>query len=199
MEEIIAAIVALVGDLGYLGIFLLMALESSFVPFPSEVVMIPAGFLAQNGELNFLLCVLCGAFGSLFGAFVNYYLAAFFGRAFLLKYGRFVFFTEKTMQKCENFFEHHGHISTLFGRLLPVVRQYISLPAGLAKMNLKIFAIFTFLGAGFWCFILCALGYFLGANRALLEEYLHLITSAIIFIIMLILPIYIYINKKRNK
>ncbi|MCO6433056.1 DedA family protein, partial [Nitrosomonas nitrosa] len=113
----------------------MMALESSFVPFPSEVVMIPAGYLASKGEMNIFAAILSGITGSLAGALFNYYLAVRFGRPFLIQYGRYVMFSEITMQKMEDFFARHGHISTFTGRLIPVVRQYISLPAGLAKMD----------------------------------------------------------------
>ncbi|TLD96212.1 DedA family protein [Helicobacter jaachi] len=158
----ISAIVEVVGALGYTGIFVMMFLESSFVPFPSEVVMIPAGYLVSQGEMNAIIAVLCGICGSLAGALLNYYLALKLGRAFLVRYGKYVFFTESTMQKMEDFFVKHGPISTFIGRLITVVRQYISLPAGLARMNLAKFCFYTSLGAGIWVIILTFIGYYIG-------------------------------------
>lgn len=159
MHDLINLIINTVGSLGYLGIFIMMFLESSFFPFPSEVVMIPAGVLVYRGEMNVFLAISCGIGGSLFGALFNYYLALKMGRAFILRYGKYVFFTPKSMEKMETFFQKHGHISTFVGRLLPAVRQYISLPAGIARMNVTKFCIFTTLGAGIWVCILTWIGY----------------------------------------
>ena len=148
--EIIDWIVSTVGSLGYPGIFILMMLESSFVPFPSEVIMIPAGYLASKGEMQIVIVILCGIFGSLVGALINYYLAVWLGRPFLLNYGKYVMFKEEHLYKMETFFQRHGHISTFTGRLIPMVRQYISFPAGLARMNIPMFCFYTTLGAGIW-------------------------------------------------
>ncbi|CAM2823411.1 DedA family protein [Helicobacter burdigaliensis] len=191
MSSIIDFIVNLVSDLGYFGIFFMMFLESSFIPFPSEVVMIPAGYLAHKGEMNLFWAIFSGVLGSLVGALLNYFLALFLGRAFLIRYGRYFFFTEETMQKMETFFKKHGHISTFSGRLVPVVRQYISLPAGIAKMNLSLFCFYTTLGAGIWVVILAILGYFLGQNEELIKEYLHLITLGLLVCIAILVGFYI--------
>ncbi|MBX7490200.1 DedA family protein [Helicobacter turcicus] len=199
MHTIIDFIVESVSAFGYFGIFFMMFLESSFIPFPSEVVMIPAGFLAHQGEINFFIAILCGILGSLGGALLNYYLALYFGRELLIKWGKYFFFNEKTMVKMENFFDKHGHISTFSGRLIPVVRQYISLPAGLGKMSLPLFCFYTSLGAGIWVIILTALGYFLGQNEAILKEYLHLITIALILLVSVGIYIYIYLWRKKQK
>lgn len=179
IRNIISAIIDIVGDLGYIGIFVMMFLESSFFPFPSEVVMIPAGYLVFTGEMNALLAILCGTGGSLAGALFNYYLALKFGREFLIRYGKYIFFTEKTMQKVEYFFLKHGHISTFVGRLITVVRQYISLPAGLAKMNIAKFCLYTSLGAGIWVTILTIIGYYAGVwfNDMDIESMIHAFTS----------------------
>lgn len=180
MGEIINFIVEVVGQLGYLGIFAMMFLESSFFPFPSEVVMIPAGYLAYKGEMNAIIAVIMGILGSLAGALFNYYLALKFGRIFILKFGKYFFFSEKTMNQMEAFFKAHGEISTFIGRLITVVRQYISLPAGLAKMNLAKFCFYTSLGAGIWVIILTILGYYIGAifsGGMEISEIIHTFTS----------------------
>ncbi len=196
LHDIVNWIVQTVGSLGYTGIFIMMFLESSFFPFPSEVVMVPAGYLASKGEMNLFLAIFIGILGSLSGAIFNYYLAKGFGRAFLLKWGKYLFLKEESLEKLEKFFQNHGEISTFTGRLIPGVRQYISLPAGMAKMCLVKFTIFTTLGAGIWVVVLALLGYFIGENEALIKEYLHTITIATIIIVTIIILIYIKFKKR---
>ncbi len=197
LSSVVDFIVQTVGSLGYLGIFLMMFLESSFFPFPSEVVMIPAGYLAYKGEMNIYIAIVAGILGSLAGALFNYYLAIKFGRKFLIKYGKYFFIKEPTIIKMEEFFKSHGHISTFSGRLIPAVRQYISFPAGLARMNLFIFCIYTSLGAGIWVIILTLLGYFLGGNEALIKEYLH--TIVIVILVLLAVLGFVYYKRVKNK
>lgn len=198
LTSIIDFIVQTVGSLGYAGIFIMMFLESSFFPFPSEVVMIPAGYLAYKGEMNMYLVILFGILGSLAGSLFNYYLAVKFGRRFLIKYGKYFFIEEETIVRMEVFFKDHGHISTFSGRLIPVVRQYISLPAGLARMNIYVFSLYTSLGAGIWVVILALLGYFLGDNESLIKEYLHYII-VVILILLSILTFWYYKKIKKAK
>ncbi len=198
LASIVNFIVETVGSLGYIGIFLMMFLESSFFPFPSEVVMIPAGYLAYKGEMNMYIAIVVGIFGSLAGALFNYYLAIKFGRKFLIKYGKYFFINETTIVKMEEFFKSHGHISTFSGRLIPAVRQYISFPAGLARMNLFVFCIYTSLGAGLWVIILTLLGYFLGDNEVLIKEYLHYIII-VILVLLSVLGIWYYKKAKKAK
>lgn len=198
LHEIVDFIVKTVGDLGYMGIFIMMFLESSFFPFPSEVVMIPAGYLAYKGEMSLFWAVFAGIAGSLAGAVFNYFLALKFGRAFLSRYGKYILVKEETMQKMENFFNKHGHISTFSGRLIPAVRQYISLPAGLAKMNLFKFSLYTSLGAGIWVLILALLGYFIGHNQALISEYLRIIIISVLVLLGVFILFYIRIKMKKS-
>ena len=150
--------------LGYPGIVLLMALESSFFPFPSEVVLPPAGYLAAQGRMNAWLALACGVGGSVLGALFNYYVAVRLGRPLLHRYGRYLFIKETALDRAERFFQAHGEISMFVGRLIPVIRQYISLPAGLARMRLDLFALYTALGAGIWCAILTWIGWYLGTQ-----------------------------------
>lgn len=198
LHEIVDFIVKTVGDLGYMGIFIMMFLESSFFPFPSEVVMVPAGYLAYKGEMNLFWAIFAGIAGSLAGAVFNYLLALKFGRAFLQRYGKYVLIKEETIERMESFFEKHGHISTFSGRLIPAVRQYISLPAGLAKMNLLKFSIYTSLGAGIWVLILALLGYFIGHNQALISEYLRVIIISILVLLAVFILFYIRIKMKKS-
>jgi len=196
ITEIINWIVDTVSSLGYPGILILMLLESSFVPFPSEVIMIPAGYLASKGEMHIVIVVLCGILGSLIGALINFYLAVWLGRPFLLRYGRYVMFGEEHLQKIETFFQRHGHISTFTGRLIPMVRQYISIPAGLARMRLPVFCFYTSLGAGIWVVILTLLGFFIGENEALIQKYLHDIVIALLAACAIGIGIYWQLQRK---
>ncbi|MCR8684249.1 DedA family protein [Campylobacter ureolyticus] len=198
MSEIITFIVNLVESWGYLGIFCMMFLESSFFPFPSEVAMIPAGYLVFQGKMNIFLAFFAGTFGSLMGAIFNYYLCYFFGRSLIEKYGKYVGIDDEKMQKFESFFKRHGEISTFNCRLIPGIRQYISLPAGLARMNIFRFSLFTTLGAGIWVAILLGLGYFLGQNETILKEKLHIITILLLFFVILTFIIYFYFYKKQK-
>ncbi len=193
LHSIVDFIVQTIGDLGYSGIFIMMFLESTFFPFPSEVVMIPAGYLVHKGEMNMAMVLFCGISGSLAGALFNYYLAIYVGRAVLIKYGKYFFIKESTIQKAERFFENHGHISTFSGRLIPAVRQLISFPAGLARMNIVSFSIYTTLGASIWVVILTLLGYYIGDNEALVKEYL----STIIYILLGLIALGAFIYYKR--
>ena len=135
MHDIIIWLVNTIGDLGYPGIFLLMAMESSIFPIPSELVMPPAGYLAHQGKMDMTLVILSGTLGSLAGAYANYFVASWLGRGLLIKYGHKVFIREAHIDRVERFFLKHGEVSTFIGRLLPVIRHLISIPAGLARMN----------------------------------------------------------------
>ncbi|HBY01182.1 MAG TPA: hypothetical protein DEG92_01310 [Rikenellaceae bacterium] len=151
-------------NLNYWTITLLMAIESSFIPFPSEVVIPPAAYKAAEGELNIFLVVFFGTLGALIGAIINYYIAYFLGRPILYKLaksrlGRILLIDEHKVHKAEDYFIKRGALSTFIGRLLPAVRQLISLPAGLAKMKLSKFILYTTLGAGIWNIILAIIGY----------------------------------------
>jgi len=199
IHDIAATIVSYIGDMGYWGIFLLMFLESTFFPFPSEIIMIPAGYLAYQGEMNVYLVILVGIFGSVAGALFNYYLAMHFGRAFILRYGKYFFIKEETLDKLEAFFIKHGELSTFNGRLIPGIRQLISLPAGLARMNLWTFSFYSALGAGIWVIVLVALGYLLGSNEELISEYLQSATLIALLCVILITIFYIVRNKRRKE
>jgi membrane protein DedA with SNARE-associated domain len=199
LAELTKWLVDAVLGLGYPGIFLLMAVESSFVPFPSEVVLIPAGYLVSKSEMHMGLVMLMAVLGSLAGATVNYYLARWLGVPLLRRYGRYVFISEATLEKLERFFEAHGHVSTFSGRLIPGIRQLISIPAGLAGMKLAPFLGYTALGAGLWSLVLVLLGYFIGENETLIHAYLKEITAGVLVSVVLLLVTYFYrFRKKRH-
>ena len=163
--------------LGYPGIVVLMAIESSILPLPSELVMPPAGYLAAKGQMDGVLAVAAGTLGSVIGALLNYGLALFVGEPLLRKYGKYVLVSARSLDRSEAFFRRHGEISTLIGRLLPVVRHLISIPAGVSRMNLRRFVLFTALGAGAWCAVLTYLGYIIGRHgervEAVIGDYVH--------------------------
>lgn len=199
MQVIVDWILETVGTLGYPGIFFLMLLESSFFPFPSEVVMIPAGYLAFQGSMNPYLAVAAGLAGSLTGALLNYMLALHFGRPILLRIGHYFFFGPQALEKIEAYFAEHGEISTFNGRLIPGVRQYISLPAGLARMHLGKFSLYTSLGAGIWVAILTLLGYLMGSQEELLRANLHRITIAALGFVVVSTLIYVVYRRRRAR
>ncbi len=198
MHEVVGFLVKVIGGLGYSGILLLMALESSFFPFPSEVVVPPAGYLAARGEMSLLLVVVVGVAGSLLGAVFNYWLAMRFGRPFFERYGRYLLVSQTSLEKADLFFERHGHISTFVGRLLPGIRQYISLPAGLTRMNLTLFCVFTALGAGVWVTVLALLGFWFGRNQELLMPYLHRTTVGMVIFSLLVTGGYFVWRRRRE-
>ncbi len=176
------AIAALAPLWGYAFIFVFMAIESSFIPFPSEIVMIPAGFLAARGELSFhapvpdlVAACLVGLAGSLVGAYFNYYLSARLGEPFLRKYGKWFFVKPEALDRACEVFNQYGGATTFVCRLIPVIRQLISIPAGLAKMPLAKFTFFTGLGAGIWTVVLALAGYGIGrsAGEITYKELVH--------------------------
>lgn len=198
IRELAQDLVDLIFDWGYLGIFLLMAVESSFIPFPSEIVLVPAGYLASKGDMSLGMIMASALGGSLVGAFVNYYLALLLGRKILKKYGKYFFINENALEKMDNYFEKHGAISTFIGRLIPGIRQLISIPAGLSKMNLAVFSIYTALGAGIWALILTMLGYFIGENQELINTYLKQITIIVMLILVLLGSWYTYYQRNKK-
>ena len=165
------AIAALAPTWGFAFIFVFMAVESSFIPFPSEVVMVPAGFLAARGELMagspcaaLALAVAAGVAGSLAGAFANYYIALWVGRPFLEKYGKWFFVKKEPLDRACEVFNRYGAATTFVCRLVPVIRQLISIPAGISRMPLAPFALFTGLGAGIWTLVLALVGWAIGKS-----------------------------------
>lgn len=196
-------------NLNYWTITLLMAIESSFIPFPSEVVVPPAAYkAAASGELNVWLVIFFATLGALIGAFINYYLAVWLGRPIVYKFansriGHMCLLDEQKVVKAEEFFVRYGVAATLVGRLVPAVRQLISIPAGLARMNIAKFALFTAIGAGLWNGVLAALGYFLEAVVpedqliATVTKYSHEIGYGIMAVVAVALAYLIYKGVKK--
>ena len=189
--------------LGYPGIVVLMAIESSVLPLPSELVMPPAGYLAAKGHMNAVLAVAAGTVGSVLGALVNYALALYVGEPLLRKYGKYVLVSERSLDKTEIFFRRHGEISTLIGRLLPVVRHLISIPAGVSRMHLGKFIGFTALGAGIWCAVLTYLGWLIGKHGQRVESVIgsyvhHTLLAYILPAVVVLVAVYVVWQRRRT-
>jgi membrane protein DedA with SNARE-associated domain len=197
---------------GFFLVFFFMTVESSFIPFPSEVVMIPAGFLAARGALTFgepltdaTVAVIAGTLGSLAGAYINYYLARWVGTPFLERYGKYFFLPPDKLHRAEELFREYGAGATFVCRLLPAIRQLISIPAGLASMPLASFTLWTGLGAGIWVIILTAIGYSIGAHTAamtyadLVHQGKHMISENLIYLVPTLLVgfvLYVWISNR---
>jgi len=203
LSQIIEFLVNIIDSLGYFGIFIGMTIESSFFPFPSEIILIPAGVLVARGEMFASLVFLAALLGSLTGALINYFLALHLGRKvvnkLIFKYGKIFLISEKNVLKSERYFEKHGEITTFIGRLIPVIRQLISLPAGFSRMKLSKFCFYTALGAGIWSAILIYLGYFYGENQELINQSLGSLTFIILLAALIIIVVYVIINMRKSK
>lgn len=212
--ESVAFIEWCLDHLNYATITLLMTIESSFIPFPSEVVVPPAAYMAAvNGEMNILLVVIFATLGACLGALINYYLAKWLGRPIVYKFanskiGHMCLIDEAKIQHAEEYFDKHGALSTFIGRLIPAVRQLISIPAGLANMKIYTFLLYTTLGAGIWNAILAAIGWYLSTvpgietQEQLLEkvtEYSHEIGYIFIALAIFVIGYLIYKGSKKEK
>lgn len=203
LTSFISSILAIFGKMGLTGVFFLMTIESTFLPLPSELIIPPVAYLASQGKMSLVLIIIAGTFGSVFGAMINYFLAITLGRVIIYglarkKIARILFINEKKIQEAEDYFLEYGNISTFLGRFIPGIRHLISIPAGLAKMKLFNFILFTFLGASIWCTVLAMLGYFFGAKQQLIMSSAKEISYGVaLFSFMLI--IYSYWRKKRKR
>lgn len=198
--------------MNYFSVFLLMMIESSFIPFPSEVVIPPAVFVAETSValsktgiyvLDVFLIVVVGTLGATLGAVINYYLAFFIGRPIIYAFadsrlGRIMLLSSDKIKKAELYFNEHGNISTFIGRLIPAIRQLISIPAGLSRMNFKSFLFFTFCGAFAWNTVLAILGYIAHGQKNLIAEYSHEL-SFLILGILFIGVVFWLVNRFRKK
>lgn len=190
--------VDLIQHLGYSGIVFLMALESSVFPIPSEMVMPQAGYLVAEGHMNMALVITLGVIGSWLGALLNYTVAMWLGRPFFLKFGRYFFCPPDKFAMVERFFHAHGEISTFTGRLIPVVRHLISIPAGLVRMRMSHFLLFTGVGSAIWVATLTIIGYLCGRNLELIKKYSHLCTLCVLLGCTLVIAIYIWAHRRRH-
>ncbi|MBM4135582.1 MAG: DedA family protein [Nitrospira sp.] len=185
--------------MGYPGIMFLMFIESTFIPLPSELVIPPAGYLISQNQMSWIGVIVSGTIGSVLGALLNYAIATYLGRPFILKYGRYFGVSQRHFTKGEQFFLKHGTISTFIGRLILGVRHYISFPAGLARMNLTKFCVYTALGAGIWIWVLAYIGYFVGNNRERIAEVSKQWSIYVLLGCLFLIVLYIVWHKRKEQ
>jgi membrane protein DedA with SNARE-associated domain len=190
---VIVYIIEVLAKYGYVMIFIFMFLESAYIPIPSEVIMPFSGYLAYIGSLNFFYALIIGVMGNLFGSIFGYYVAYTIGEDKLISLGRYIFINKKEIEKAKKYFQKYGNVTIFFSRILPAIRTYIALPAGIYKVNIYYYASLTFAGSLIWCAILEYIGYRLGSSWDLiLYSPLHtlLLIVALIFVIAIVYKIY---------
>ena len=191
IEYLAEIVIAMISGLGYFGVFLAMTIESACIPLPSEIIMPFSGYLVFKGEFNFWLVGVVGALGNLAGSLVAYYVGKWGGLPLVEKYGKYVLISHHDIKVAHKWFERHGKSTVFFTRLMPVVRTFISLPAGISEMNVKTFSIYTFLGALPWSLLLAYIGMKLGENRNTIGGYFHKADLAIGIVIVLFVVWYV--------
>ncbi len=192
IELLVNFVIKVIDILGYPGIFLLMFLESCGIPVPSEAIMPFSGFLVAQGKMNFWLVVLVGTFGNLFGSLLAYYIGYKGGRPLIEKWGKYILISKHDLDVADTWFKKRGNFTVFIGRVLPVVRTYISFPAGISKMDIKKFSFYTFIGALPWCALFAWLGIKMGENWELIREKLHNFDLAILLLVIFVAGFYVY-------
>lgn len=201
LDFIAQIITSTIDHIGYTGVFLLMLVESCGVPMPSEIIMPFSGFAVTAGKMNFWLVAILGALGNLMGSAIAYWIGWRGGRPALEKYGKYLLISHHDLNTADRWFARHGEATVFFSRLLPVVRTYISFPAGVAKMNFRKFSLYTFMGALPWCILFTWLGVKMGNNWELIREKLHNFDLAIIIGLVVLIGLYIWrhlYHRKKN-
>ena len=190
-------------NMNYFTITILMAIESTFIPLPSELILPPAAYLASQGEMNLSLIILFASLGCAIGALINYTLSFYLGRVLIYslvdsKFAKIFFINRAKLEHAESYFIANGNTSTFIGRLIPGIRHLISIPAGLAKMNLKKFILYTFIGSALWNTVLSLLGYFFGKNQEMLMKHFHEISLAALGV-GAIFVLYLIFGKRKKR
>lgn len=198
VKSITDLIIEGISTMGYMGIMLLTALEVVIFPIPSEIILPFSGYLAYLGRFSLYGVVLAGTIGSLLGSLAVYYLGLIGGRKLIIRYGKYFMISEKNIKMAEEWFEKYGEISVLISRLVPMVRTLISFPAGIGKMNLKKFVLYTAIGSSLWCYLLAYLGYLLGSNWTLINVFFKKL-DIIVLIALIILTIYFILKIKERE
>ncbi len=189
-------IIQTISNSGYLGVFLLMVAESALIPIPSEVIMPFSGYLVSTGKFSIIPVILTGSIGNLVGALIAYAVGTYLGRSFVLKYGKYVLLKKSHLELAESYFKKYGNRSTFISRLLPAIRTYISLPAGVAKMNLKMFSLYTFIGSVIWNSTLTYIGLKLGQEWDSIRKYSNYFDMLVIAAV--VIAIVVYLKKRRQ-
>lgn len=198
VEKIVEYIVLGISIGGYFGLFILMALESMIAPVPSEVVMPFAGYLVLQGRFSFWAAVLVSGLGSIFGSLLSYYMGAYLGRPLVLKFGKYLLLEEEHLEWTEKWFKKQGDKTIFISRFIPIVRHLISIPAGIAKMSMQKFVIYTFVGATAWNFILLYAGFKLGEHWGKIHQFSKELDIIFIIAVVLFLVYFIWRHHKRK-
>jgi membrane protein DedA with SNARE-associated domain len=198
LEFLARIIISVISELGYAGIVLLMGIESACIPLPSEVIMPFSGYLVSTGRFQMVWVAVAGALGCNFGSVIAYYAGVKGGRPLAEKYGRYLLVSRRDLEMADHFFSRHGDLAVFLARLLPVVRTFIALPAGIARMNFVRFNIYTFLGSLPWCWGLAYVGYKLGPRWPILREYFHRFDAVIGFFIVAAVVWFVYSHLKNR-
>jgi membrane protein DedA with SNARE-associated domain len=199
LKPLVEFIMSFIAQLGYTGIFFLMILESALIPIPSEIIMPFSGFLSSTGRLDPLLVTLSGSLGNLVGSILTYYLGIKAGRKFILKYGRYILFKKEHLESTENLFERYGDRISFAGRLLPGIRTYVSLPAGIGKTNFTKFVTYTFAGSIIWNSMLTYVGMSLGSNWKNIDKYSTYLDVAALLAVAVFVTWFVYKTKRKTK
>ena len=203
VEKILGAlsvfIIGVISKLGYIGIIFLMGIESACIPLPSEVIMPFSGYLVSQGMFNIWLVALMGAIGCVLGSIIAYYAGLWGGRVWVEKYGKYVLISHHDLDLADRWFKKYGNITVFVCRLLPVVRTFIAFPAGVSKMRMSTFILYTFVGSFIWCWVLARIGMQLGDHWDTLKVYFHKFDAAIGAVIVVGAGLYIYRHIKGLK
>ncbi|HYV33838.1 MAG TPA: DedA family protein [Candidatus Limnocylindria bacterium] len=191
-------IIHIISSLGYSGVALLMAIESACIPLPSEIIAPFSGYLVFTGQFSLFWVAVAGGVGSMIGSWVTYEIGKHHGRPLVEKYGKWILISHEDLEITDRFFKRFGHFSTFIGRLLPVVRTFISLPAGVARVPKFMFLVYSFVGSFIWTYFLAYLGLKLGENWATLHERFHWFDNAIIFLILIVAALWVYRHLRRK-
>ncbi len=189
----------IISSLGYWGVFIGMTIESACIPLPSEVIMPFAGFAVSEGKMTLLGITIVGTLGNLLGGLIAYFVGLKGGRPFLEKYGKYVLISHSKLDQADHWFEKYGHEAVLISRMLPAIRTFISLPAGIARMDVKKFAIYTFLGSLPWTFALGYIGVQLGPHWELIKGYFHILDVIVAIGLVVFIAYLIYKYRKTDK
>lgn len=191
--------VQVVDQLGYLGVLIMTFIDATIIPLPIEATLIPVGYLIDQGRMSFIPALTVSVIGTIGGSYANYWLAQTFGRSLLLRYGRYVLLDEARLIKLERFFASHGAISVFTGRLVPGLRHYIALPAGLARMPLKKFLFYSGLGSVVTSIFLIGVGYFIGASKEMVAAYMPWIKIGAVAMVIPVIAIYVWVHRYRQR
>ena len=199
VDKFVEYAVSVMSATGYLGLFILMVLESMIFPVPSEAVMPFAGYLVFQGRFDFFAALIVSSLGSVFGSLLSYYVGVYGGRPFVLKYGKYLFLEKEHLEWTENWFRKQGEKTIFISRFIPVVRHLISIPAGIAKMSMNKFILYTFLGATIWNFILLYAGFKLGEHWDKIHQYSKQLDIIFIAIVILFFAYFVWKHHTKNE